>query len=83
MPSLDSERWFVQDYAVNRKAVLEGEENTSSGYTVYSVKIRQDIYLEFMHFPVYMLYFNKSYLSKQIGLPGSKYMPFSLYCAAS
>ena len=65
MPHLGSDRWFLQDYALNRKAVLKGEENNSFDCTVYSVKIHQDVYLEFMHFSVYMLYCNKSYLSNK------------------
>lgn len=65
MPHLGSDRWFLQDYVVNRKAVLKGEENNSFDCIEYSVKIHQDVYLEFMHFSVYMLYCNKSYLSNK------------------
>ena len=66
---------------MNRKADLKGEENYSFECIVYSVKIHQDVCLEFVHFSVYVLYFNKSYLSnnnKKIGLPGSMSVPVSI-----
>lgn len=78
---IGSESWFVQDYIMNRKAVLK-EENTSSGYSVFCENLWRCIFLISALFCVCATYASvKSYWSKQIVSAWRKVCAlFSLLC---